>query len=629
MPNPPIPLVPSLIPAPSPRRASLALLSASLSMSMLGLAGCSVDRLAPPSASASAVHLHGSAHGGQQPVTGSAIQLYAAGTTGNASAAVALLSTSVMTDANGSFNITGDYTCPSSTAQVYITATGGNPGLAGNATNSALALVAALGDCGSLASISNIAINEATTVAAAWALAPFASSTTSIGATSTNAAGLRSAMQTAMLLADSTTGIAPSASLPNNAATETAKLYTLANFLSWCVNSNGFASCSSLFSDVAAGAYPSPSDTFQAALAVVSNPMHNVTGIFNDTPARAVLGRSLTSAPSDWTMSIAYTGGGMDSPTSLAIDGSGNVLVSSAGGALSGFSAHGSPLWTNGVSGYGLNQSVGVTIDSAANIWVANMLSTSSNPGSVVQISPSGNVLSGASGYAGGTINLPVAVAADSAGHVWVADQGQPAITLLANDGTILSGSIGFGSSVLTMPSAIAIDGSQNAWIADSSTGALVNLDSTGAILKNVSCCASPDSIAIDSGGTLWLGDHTNSKLAQVAADGTVTASGISGGGLNGPRSMSIDGADHLWITNNGSTTLSKFAGTHSPEAAATALSPSSGLGADARLQQPYGVGVDASGNVWVTSLADNRLISFVGLGTPVKTPKFGLPQQP
>src|SRR5438445_4103263 len=72
---------------------------------------------------------HSSVHGGQQPVSGATLQLYAVGTTGDGSAATALLTQAVTSDANGNFDITGAYTCPSASTLVYITATGGNPGL--------------------------------------------------------------------------------------------------------------------------------------------------------------------------------------------------------------------------------------------------------------------------------------------------------------------------------------------------------------------------------------------------------------------------------------------------------------------------------------------------------------------
>src|ERR1700693_5105122 len=75
----------------------------------------------------SLVVLRGGVHGGQQPVSGASIQLYAAGATGYGSAATALLTTTVTSGAGGSFTITGDYDCPSASSQVYLVASGGNP----------------------------------------------------------------------------------------------------------------------------------------------------------------------------------------------------------------------------------------------------------------------------------------------------------------------------------------------------------------------------------------------------------------------------------------------------------------------------------------------------------------------
>jgi hypothetical protein len=60
----------------------------------------------------------GNVHGGQQAVSGSTVQLYAVGTTGDGSPATPLLTQSVTTDASGDFNITNDYSCPSATSLV-------------------------------------------------------------------------------------------------------------------------------------------------------------------------------------------------------------------------------------------------------------------------------------------------------------------------------------------------------------------------------------------------------------------------------------------------------------------------------------------------------------------------------
>lgn len=116
---------------------------------------------------AASTTISGRVHGGQSPVVGSKIQLYAAGTSttsygggataliptgsysiGGAPGCVSNCTTLPQTDASGSFTITGDYTCPGTIggtpSEVYLVASGGNPG---SGTNANLALMAAVGLC--------------------------------------------------------------------------------------------------------------------------------------------------------------------------------------------------------------------------------------------------------------------------------------------------------------------------------------------------------------------------------------------------------------------------------------------------------------------------------------------------
>ena len=214
------------------------------------LTGCGIGNLAAPSPAAIPA-LHGHVMGGQQPLVGAAIKLYTVGALGNGSAALDILGTgtngpaaSVTSGSDGAFDITGDYTCPAlaPSTPVYLTATGGNPGLASGTDNTAIALVAPLGPCNTLlanASTTYITINEATTAAAAWALSPFATSLTDIGATPTNLAGITQAFAIANQLVDPSLGSSPNASIASYTSMETAKLYSLANVLASCVNTNG------------------------------------------------------------------------------------------------------------------------------------------------------------------------------------------------------------------------------------------------------------------------------------------------------------------------------------------------------------------------------------------------------
>jgi hypothetical protein len=83
---------------------------------VLVLAGCSgapTTTSTPVSDPVKGAAMHGTVYGGRQAIVGANVYLYAANTTGYGSASIPLLVSPVTTDANGSFSITGDYTCPS------------------------------------------------------------------------------------------------------------------------------------------------------------------------------------------------------------------------------------------------------------------------------------------------------------------------------------------------------------------------------------------------------------------------------------------------------------------------------------------------------------------------------------
>ena len=94
---------------------------------LIMITGCGFSGSATPFTSP--VAIGGSVHGGRQPVSGSRIQLYAAGISGTGSAAQPLLSSPVESDSYGKFSIPATYHCPSPSAQIYLVARGGNPGL--------------------------------------------------------------------------------------------------------------------------------------------------------------------------------------------------------------------------------------------------------------------------------------------------------------------------------------------------------------------------------------------------------------------------------------------------------------------------------------------------------------------
>lgn len=569
--------------------------------------------------------LAGRVHGGQQPVSGSAISLYAAGASGNGLGSTQLLKKAVYTDAAGGFSLTGAFACPSASTQVYLVARGGNPGLGTNASNPALVLMAPLGDCGALTASTFIYVNEVTTAAAAWALAQFLAPNAAVGASPTNATGLRNAFLAAGNLVNASTGNAPGA-LPVGAGFEVAKLNSLANALAPCVNSDGSTACAPLFA--ASGVQ---TNTLDAALGIVQHPGINTAAVFNVAGPQPLFQPALPAPPHDWTLSLTYGQcspaslcGGLSDPGTLALDSTGSVWVANySSPVVSKFSPAGIPAAPAGFPGLGLRQSYGLTVAPDDSAWVTNQQSVAAalnhQNGSVSHFTSSGVETSGPGITAGG-IYYPQAIAADPAGNLWVANYGNSSASLLSSSGSALS-SGGYAASQLPFVTSVAIDGSRNAWFgAQKLIGQVTPLGSTTAY----PCCNYPAGIAIAGTGNLWLADYPASTVVQVSPTGATLSTTSLGAGTNAASALAIDGAGTVWTANYYGNSISRLA----PGTGALS-SPQGGFGQDAPLDEPYSIAVDSSGNLWLSNAYASTLTEFLGLAAPVRTPLLGPPVAP
>jgi sugar lactone lactonase YvrE len=69
---------------------------------------------------------------------------------------------------------------------------------------------------------------------------------------------------------------------------------------------------------------------------------------------------------------VAYTGGGLSSPTALAIDGSNQIWIANSSNSISVFNTTGSPVSSAAYTGGSLSTPTGVAIDISGNLWIAN-----------------------------------------------------------------------------------------------------------------------------------------------------------------------------------------------------------------------------------------------------------------
>lgn len=436
-------------------RTAFTAAAASLCLTLCGCSTSSTSIATTSAITAQSITVTGRVLGGQQPINQSIIQLYAAGNTGYGSAAIYSAGTSLLgnhvvtTSGNGDFNITGDYTCPSATTEIYIEAIGGVP-IAGQAANPNIINLAALGPCGKLSSTTYITIDELTTVASVWALAPFITGPSNIGTSPNNSRGLTNAFASVDKLVNTQFGTLIGPALPPGATIPSTELNTLADIIASCINSSGGgtagdgSACGNLFALAPSSTGNAPTDTLTAALNIARNPSRNTIALNKLATPSAPFQPILAVPPAAWTLAIQYAPAGLAAPTGLATDQAGNIWITNKSthsvtlldptGALTA-------TYANGQSGNGA-----LAIDLTGNAWVAGNSSSS-----LLKITPSGTTTT----VTGGGLTTTNALAIDATGDIWAAGTGSN-LSAFTSAGTPLSAT-GYTGGGLTNAQTLAI----------------------------------------------------------------------------------------------------------------------------------------------------------------------------
>jgi streptogramin lyase len=629
------------------------LLSATLALGLAFLlTGCTLATTGADSPT-QGLDLRGTVYGGQQPIVGAQIYLYAATVSGVGSAGYGLASASLLnsnvvtnnpsnhgedasnryyvtTDSAGGFSLAGDFTCPSANSQLYLYALGGNPGAG---TNTHASLMAALGSCGSIISSTTIIANELTTVAAAYALSGFATDATHVSipkyasiamqmANTTDAlaqTGLQNAFATADNLVSTSTGQALTATPNGNGQPDTSQVITLGNILAACINTNGTiagptgpSTCYTLFNNAGSaggGSGTIPSDTATSVINIAHHPYVSSTVTNNLFDLQPALGQPYvggqSSAPSDFTIGISYTGGGLVYPFGVAVDAAGNVWMANDATSVSEFNNAGMPL--SGANGYPADVqsgSLNIAIDLSGNAWIT--------AGNVVALTPSGSALPGSPFDAGGNISESDGVSVDGTGNIWVTDRSNELIELTSAGAAIGT----YTGNGLNTPSVLGIDVSGNLWVPNENDVTISEFSNAGAPIPHSpfsgAALDAPSGVALDNAGHVWAANSQGSSLSELSSTGAAIGN-YGGCGLSLPYNLAIDGGGNIWVAD-GNAHVAEFSNSGAP-LCATEFTSGQNYG-------PGGVAVDGSGNVWLSSYNGNGNISeIVGAATPVVTP--------
>ncbi len=589
-------------------RPSFRVLSAtafSFAFSVL-LSGCGITQ---PGASSegqkSTLAVSGKLHGGQQPVSGATIQLYAASSTANQGASTPLLTAPVITATDGSFSITGDYTCPASNPLVYVVATGGNPGLPGTVNNPQLAMMALLGVCSTLqanAATTYTFIDELTTVASVQAVASFMTDYAHIGAAPSNPNGLSSAFDSATSLVDFSTGQfqggGGAVDIPE------VSMNTLSNIIAACINSSGGSSGSGTPCGQLLSLTNTTTDTITAVLHVTQTPGQNTTQLYNLIASNPPFQPFFTTVPTDFSSTVGYT-----IPTNIAggtLDSNGHIW-----------------LYTGG---YNYNTVTDTSTDSPGYITVYD-----NNFNQLFTVQPGT-----------GGLYYPDSLVPDANGHVFAINANNT-VSEFASNGAAISPSNGWSTGITpnfsptasgdgfsyneNQVSPIAVDKLGNIFgatpYAYGSTQCYVELNSMGNISTpsgnfcSGSGISSFDDIATDGLGSAWVLGYPT--IAKVDTNGNLAATAPTSVGCFNPTGSGAGTTtenilyDHynnqLWgyselgagtITDSGAAVFCDYGSTTLPVSASTrstSTTPGSAFSASSRLIS--NAVLDGQGNLW------------------------------
>jgi hypothetical protein len=558
---------------------------------------------------------------GALPVRGATVQLYAAGNTGNGSTATSLF-TSAATDITGTITIPASYTCPFNLSTLYIVSRGYQSSPTGP-VNTNIVLMTTLGACNSITG-KTFVVNEATTVASAYALAPFLVPGGNAGASATNFSGLSLAAGTVANLVNIASGIAPGPAFPATGTAPLPVLNSLANALNACIISA--SACTQLYSAATVGSTV-PTNTLDAILNIAKHPASNVAALYTVSTGSTAFTPAASAAPTDWTLFVTYAGGGMNAPSGLGIDSLGNVRVASYFSAASFFTNTGTPTIPAGITGNNLFDSYGLAVDQNDNSWIPNEQTNGSinaGLGTVTVLNSAGQSVSGSTGFSQGGLNYPVAITIDGSGTSWVVDYGNSHLTLLGNSGTPLSGTTGYTSSQLAFPVAVGVDSKCYGFVANQATDTITRVPPDGSAFISFATGGGASGVAVDASDNVWVANYYDDSVGLLSSAAKVLSSGgFKGGGLAHPQGIAIDGAGNVWVANYRGPALTELAGASATIPGAP-LSPAAGFGPDAKLLEAFALALDAGGNIWITNFGSNTITEFVGMAAPVRTPLLG-----
>ena len=358
--------------------------------------------------------------------------------------------------------------------------------------------------------------------------------------------------------------------------TATARSYTTVatGTVHWVATYNGDSNNSS----VASGNSAEPVTVVPPSIYISDSQNNRIRLVFNGT---------ITTFAGNGTKGFSGDGGPaasaeLSNPYGVAVDASGNVyiadtlnnrvrMVNVGTGIINTVAGNGAPSYSgdNGPAvNAGLNNPTGVAVDASGNLYIAdqrnNRIRLVNTSGVIATVAGNGGV--GNSGDGGPATNAelyyPMGVALDSANNIYIADSDNQRIREVVAGGiTTVAGTGNFGYNCnngaptgigLHTPTGVALDSANHLYIADSANQCIredlpptlttVAGDGRPSFSGDGGAATSaalnyPTAVALDPAGNLYIADNVNQRIRIVNLSGTIATfvgngtAGFSGDG--------------------------------------------------------------------------------------------------